>query len=155
MRGRSPTNNSHLYALLPLLSCVVILIFCFLIVGKHNIHFDPYESKEHSAVVELLEEAMFLTLLSNHAGVIPELFIQKNCTAQQCTALHCTALHYTTLHYTTLHYTVLHYSALHCTVPHCTALHCIALHCTTLHCTALNCTLLNHTALHCTVLCSF
>lgn len=31
-------------------------------------HFDPYESKEHSAVVKLLEEAKFLNLLSSHAG---------------------------------------------------------------------------------------
>ena len=38
--------------------------------GKHNVHFDPYESKEHSAVVKLLEEAKFLNLLSSHAGEI-------------------------------------------------------------------------------------
>ena len=43
--------------------------------GKHNVHFDPYESTEHTAVIQLLESVNLTALLSTHTG--------KTCTVRE------------------------------------------------------------------------
>ena len=43
--------------------------------GKHNIHFDPYESNQHKALVNMIIEAKITDLLSA--------FSKKTCTVRE------------------------------------------------------------------------